>query len=381
MQEIFIVGARKIGKGFLGEVYHTAGWRLSFLDKDPEVANAMRDAGKYTVKVHETEKTYDHIVDGYDVYLTDPAYSCRDAFLHADLMALALYPADIDDAAAYLAPLLEARAKENPAQKLTILSCTNKNHIMAHIEGEFLKPLSPAAQDWFRENVALRDVIIRRGTTSPSPAALELETKAVATLLIQYPVYCDLSQVPWMELKDNIEQLKDIKLYTYNSTHACCAFASYLKGYTTINEGMADPEIFDLVQEVLDESCAGLVKEFPITEKELYDFCYVLRTKLKSPHTDYVFRVAFDPMRKLSHNDRLTGNALTCLKHGIDPKALIQSIANGMAYAEPRDPKAMEIQALIRDKGIAAAVSQVCELPQDHELVQRVSALYEKIGR
>ena len=29
----------------------------------------MRDAGKYTVKVHETEKTYDHIVDGYDVYL------------------------------------------------------------------------------------------------------------------------------------------------------------------------------------------------------------------------------------------------------------------------------------------------------------------------
>ena len=39
------------------------------------------------------------------------------------------------------------------------------------------------------------------------------------------------------------------------------------------------------------------------------------------------------------------------------------------------------IQALIREKGIAAAVSQVCELPQDHELVQRVSALYEKIGR
>ena len=73
MQEIFIVGAGKIGKGFLGEVYHTAGWRLSFLDKDPEVANAMRDAGKYTVKVHETAKTYDNIVDGYDVYLTDPA--------------------------------------------------------------------------------------------------------------------------------------------------------------------------------------------------------------------------------------------------------------------------------------------------------------------
>lgn len=30
-----------------------------------------------------------------------------------------------------------------------------------------------------------------------------------------------------------------------------------------------------------------------------------------------------------------------CFKHGIDPKALIKSIANGMAYDEPRDEKAM----------------------------------------
>lgn len=56
---------------------------------------------------------------------------------------------------------------------------------------------------------------------------------------------------------------------------------------------------------------------------------------------DSIYHVAVDPIRKLSRNDRLTGNAMFCFKHGIDPKALIKSIANGMAYDEPRDEKAM----------------------------------------
>ena len=46
MQSILVVGAGREGKGFLGETFSTDGWQVYFLDKDPEVVNALK-TGKY----------------------------------------------------------------------------------------------------------------------------------------------------------------------------------------------------------------------------------------------------------------------------------------------------------------------------------------------
>lgn len=67
------------------------------------------------------------------------------------------------------------------------------------------------------------------------------------------------------------------------------------------------------------------------------------------------------------------------MKHGIDPVSLIQSMANAFAYDEPRDEKAMEIQQMIADIGIEKTIAQICDLPEDHELVMRVAQAYRKI--
>ena len=69
-----------------------------------------------------------------------------------------------------------------------------------------------------------------------------------------------------------------------------------------------------------------------------------------------------------------------CYKYGIYPKALIRSIANGMAYDEAKDEKAVEIQQLIRSQGIEKAVSQVTGVPLEHDLVKQVSAVYREIS-
>ena len=78
---------------------------------------------------------------------------------------------------------------------------------------------------WFKDNVALRDSIIRRSTIADTNYSTDIRTSVVASLLIQPPLYNDLSDVEWMELKDNILLLKDLKLYTINSTHATCALS------------------------------------------------------------------------------------------------------------------------------------------------------------
>lgn len=52
MQSILVVGAGREGKGFLGETFSTDGWQVYFLDKDPEVVNALK-TGKYNVTVYQ----------------------------------------------------------------------------------------------------------------------------------------------------------------------------------------------------------------------------------------------------------------------------------------------------------------------------------------
>ena len=371
MQSILVVGAGREGKGFLGETFSTDGWQVYFLDKDPEVVNALK-TGKYNVTVYQENGTFKREITGYEVYGYDEEYSCLPAVLEAEVIALCLYPEDIPEAAAYLGKGISERARRN-GDKLTILCCTNKNHYIPTFKKAFENALEGSQERaWFSENAIVTDVIVRRSTNAETTTALDVVTTATMSLLIQPPVYADFSKTRWMELRDGLEQLKEIKLYTYNAPHAACAYAGYLKGYKTILEASADPEIAALQDEVLKEAIPGLSKEFGIPEEEIWAFCSLPRTKEEMD--DSIYRVAVDPIRKLSRNDRLTGNAMFCFKHGIDPKALIKSIANGMAYDEPRDEKAMLIQNMIREEGIEAAIAKVCGVSADHDLVTRVAA-------
>ncbi|MFR5787875.1 MAG: hypothetical protein ACLUHE_12755 [Christensenellales bacterium] len=43
-----------------------------------------------------------------------------------------------------------------------------------------------------------------------------------------------------------------------NGPHATCAYAGYQKGFKTINEAAADPEVAKLMRGVLEEAVPGL---------------------------------------------------------------------------------------------------------------------------
>ena len=87
MQSILVVGAGREGKGFLGETFSTDGWQVYFLDKDPEVVNALK-TGKYNVTVYQENGTFKREITGYEVYGYDEEYSCLPAVLEAEVIAL-----------------------------------------------------------------------------------------------------------------------------------------------------------------------------------------------------------------------------------------------------------------------------------------------------
>lgn len=376
-KSILVVGAGKEGKGNIGEIFWESGWKVSFLDKDPKVIDALNRGG-YQLTKYEVDGTTTQQVSGYAAYLVDDAYSCLPALMEADIIALALYPDDIPEAGKYLAKGLAARAQKAPGKKLSIISGTNKNHIMDMVRRSFTDNLgSDEARSWFDENVVLRDMIIRRSVDAKSNADTNLSATVTCTQLVQTPLNIDTGEVKWLEWKDNLEQFKEIKLYTINGPHATCAYAGWQKGYTTIPQAESDPEIAQLVKDVLAEAVQGLAPEFGLPAEEIWEFCTLPSPKQEM--ADLIVRVALDPIRKLARQDRLTGNALFCLKHGVEPDAILRSIANGMAYAAESDAAAMTIQGYIRDMGIIKATAKVCGLPEEHLIVQRVAENYGKL--
>lgn len=376
MKKVLIVGAGRLGKGFIAETFDNDGWDIVFLDKDPRVKKALDENGEFYVKVHRVDCVQNRVIKNYKTFLCDEEYSCMEEFLKTDLIILPIYPEDFEEAGRYLAPCFEKMAIAYPMRKMTLICITNKNHLIPEITQYFMKDLSVEGKRWFEKNVVIRDSIIRRSTDAVSNFATEIDTVAVNSLLIQGPVNSHFENVEWMEVTDNIEMLKDIKVTAVNGPHATLAFAGYLKGLKTIPEAEADEEIAALEKKVTDEITEGIMKEYPITEEELHNLVYFAPAKGVMP--DSISRVAYDPIRKLSRGDRLVGAAEVNLKHGVSFEGIATAIAAGFGYADPADANAMILQEDIRTMGIEAAVSKYTGFSKNHIIVKKILEKYDE---
>ena len=95
---------------------------------------------------------------------------------------------------------------------------------------------------------------------------------------------------------------------------------------------------------------------------------------------DTILRLGRDPVRKLARSDRLVGAALNALAQGVTPVHLVTGIAAGLRFAHPDDPVAQQVQAQLREQGIARVLAEVCGLAPDEPLTEMIIQRYEAIG-
>ena len=102
MKNVLIVGAGRLGKGFIGETFDNAGWNITFLDKDPKVEEELKKQGCYHVKVHRVDEIQNRVIKNFKAYTCDEEYSVMDDFLEMDVIVFPLYPEDFAEAGKYL---------------------------------------------------------------------------------------------------------------------------------------------------------------------------------------------------------------------------------------------------------------------------------------
>lgn len=378
MKSVLIVGAGRLGKGFVGETFFNANWEVAFLDNDIKVIEELNNKEEYIVRVHTTDNVFDNVISGYKAFFTDDNYSVMDSFLKSDLIMLPLYPKDFEEAAKYLAKCFEEQYKQNPKSKKTLICLTNKNKIINKITKYFRDSLeSQETKEWFDANVVVRDSIVRRSTDADSNHSTNLITTAVASLLIQEPINVDFGDVKWLELRDKIEILKDIKVFTINGPHAATAYFGAYKGYVDIPSASDDPEIAELIKKIHDVTVDAVLYEFPVTREEIRELEYL--PNAKDEMVDSIYRVGFDPVRKVGEGDRFMGVVKLCEKYDFDYSPISKALALAFLYDESKDENSQIIQDELKSGDVKKIVAKYIGRDETDEIVNQVADYYEKL--
>jgi mannitol-1-phosphate 5-dehydrogenase len=384
---IVIWGAGKIGRGFVADLFHAAGYAIVLVDESPELVRQLRDAGRYTVvRAPGGDWREEIMIEGYTALATTEVGQVATAVVRADLMAVAVYPNQWQPVAKELAPCLLRRHQERPDVPLDILLCTNLMHAGPRFQRALEQALPPEAHDYLRSRIGIVETLVIRIASDPPEAMRQRDPLLVWTNgYPELPVArgCfrgPMPEVSALRMVDDMCAEEARKMYTYNMAHAVLAYQGARWGHDLITDCMADPKVHAEAEGALDEASRALQAEYGYSAEEMSAWTRSVLEQTNNPALgDTVKRYAADSRRKLRRDDRLVGPALLALKHGIRPRHIISAIAAGLRYVDANDAGATYVQERLSTSGLRGTICEICGLKAaDDALVEAIIEAYHR---
>jgi mannitol-1-phosphate 5-dehydrogenase len=383
---IVIWGAGKIGRGFVADLFHTAGYHVVLVDESQTLITQLCEAGRYTVvRAEDAERRQDVVVESYTALSTAQADQIAAAVVAANILAVAVYPQHFAQVARQLAPGLACRQAQRPSVPLDIVLCTNLAHAGPQFGALLRDALPLESQEYMNSHVGIVETLVIRIVAEPPAQLRQREPLLVWTNgypelpVDRHAFKGEIPQVSGLRLVDDMRAEETRKLYTYNMFQAALAYLGAIHGYNLVAECMADPEVRAGSAGALHEVSCALQAEYGFTSDEMARWIDNVVTQTNNPILgDTVRRLGADPRRKLRREDRLIGPALLVRKHDIQPKHLVRAIAAALRFDDPHDPGALYVQQRIATLGLPAAVREICGLAEaELDLIEAIVQAYQ----
>lgn len=381
-----VVGAGRMTGGFVAPLLRAAGWEIGLACRNPDVRASINAGGGFRLLVGE--ETIPRWIDGVTAgALDDPALPRIAA--RAAMFATAVGPASLAAVGAFLAPLVRARLDASSAP-ISIVTFENHRRAPERLMTAMVSRDPPLAAEIGRRvgigGAAVWRIISERRVTGEGvcfAANDEDDCYVDARSLVPTAPPHDGS-LPGISLVRAFDNRMVEKLWLFNAGHCAAAFLGWSAGYATVAEAMADAAIREAVGRVVDEAREALaahVANRPGSEAiPPRPAASILARYVEPALADPVVRVAREPRRKLAPDDRLIGPAVTCLAAGMQPSALAHAAAAALAYAEPSDPQAGDLQRELDQVGPAEVLATVSGLHPGDELSALICAAYAGRG-
>jgi mannitol-1-phosphate 5-dehydrogenase len=380
MKQTVHFGAGNIGRGFIGALFSQSGYHVTFVDIADNIINKLNADRKYKVLLATDEKETTTIKNVSGLNNMKQENEVIEAIKGATYLTTAIGPTILPRIAPLIAKGLVERLKSSD-EKLYVIACENqisstdilKKYILESLDEETKAKLQNKVYFF---NSAVDRIVPIQDNQDSLDVLVEPYYEWVVETSETIPAIEGMTIVP--ELAPFIER----KLFTVNTGHAVIAYLGYLEGKSTIDQTLADQEIYNQVKRTLGETGAYLIKQYGLNEEEHQKYITKIIERFKNAYLkDGVTRVGRSPLRKLGPDDRLVRPATEAKKAGLPFTNLAKAIAAALLFDFKEDEEAMKLQAMINESGVAAVLKEVCQLDENDEVTKEILHHYEALKK
>jgi len=387
---ILIFGAGASGRGHVGQLAFESGHEVVFVDKDRDLVDRLRKAGRYTVRLVSAQPR-DFVVDRFRTFHLDEREEIFQAFLESSLVFTVVCPNNLRDVAEYIRPMVIAWLQAGGREAKDLLACENMNQGSTTFRRFLLDgfPGGDAGAELARSldaRMGFADTMIARVVAKPKdPLRLLGEEYSEWTADRKALRGAVPPQIRTLDLVDDQGRYLQRKLYIHNTGHAMFGYLGFLKGYEYIHEAARDPAILQAAEKAIEESGWAIQHEHGFPEDVIRAYRKALIDKCPCEALpDEVVRVVREPIRKLGPEERFFGPAALLLKHGREPRVLLHGPCAAMLARIPGDPESERMGRLLEDggvRGVLAAIGVRMPDPVVRTMEDLLPVLRESLGR
>ena len=370
-KEVMIIGAGKLGRVFLGDLFDKAGYHLILVNGTPRLIDPLNAQGYYTIFLNSSEGLEKRRITGFEAYASGRDFdTCARRLSEIDLACVCLYPQANDSVADLLyAAMMRRRARqvEDPLNVIFFVNYIYPSDLLRKMVNERCQ--NDEERAYCTTYLGLVEGLPYRGGYHPLPEMLQEDPYCVYGYKMEdaMPVGDGFvgprPDIPTMSYVDRVQGRLVMKVWCGNMRACIGAAIGQRKGFTYVHETVQDRYLRKCVDYASQEANFGIAQEFGFTQQEVNGRFQNAWQQLANPtRVDLLTRVAADPIRKLRRDDRLIGPALLAIKHGRLPFYLARGAAYLMRFENPDDPSCVEMHERIAQQGVEKAIETLCQL-------------------
>ena len=341
-------GAGNIGRGFVAQFLHGSGYEVVFADVSVELIGALQARDSYRV-IEVGEGAQTRVVDNYRAINSKTHEADVIAEIAAaDIVTTAVGARILQFVAPVIAKGLAARTNPEP---LAVIACENAIGGTDLLAAEVRKH-DPATNAIFA-NCAIDRIVPEQD------GGLDVTIESFFEWVVDRAPFHgstpDIAGVTWV---DDLEPFIERKLFTVNTAHAAAAYHGIDRGWVSIREALATPELQAEIRAVLAETKQLLVAKHGFDPVEQQAYIEKTLERISNPALpDTCERVGRGPLRKLSRRERFIGPAAELAEHGLEVWNLLNAVGAALRFDVEEDAESVELQAMLRSGATADSLA------------------------
>lgn len=378
MKKAVHFGAGNIGRGFIGALFSQSGYEVVFVDIADQIIDQLNEKKEYRVVLATDSKESLKIDNVSGLNNLTQEQEVINAIKDAVYLTTAIGPNILPRIAPLIAKGLAARIEENKEQ-LYVIACENQISATDLLKGYIIEHLDQKIQEKVLAQVSfLNSAVDRIVPIQNNEGSLDVLVEPYYEWVVETKE--EVPRIEGMTIVPELAPFIERKLFTVNTGHAVIAYFGYLAGKETIDQTLADEEIYKQVKATLGETGAYLINEYRLDADEHQKYIDKIIGRFENAHlNDGVTRVGRSPLRKLGHEDRLVRPALQAQKAGLLYTNLAKAIAAALMFDFSGDEDAVKLQAMLQEHGVAYVLQEVSGLDSTSELAQEIITQYEAL--